>query len=420
MTQPGDTVTLARGTHRGTLLIRTRIVLRGEPGAVIQGSPTGDALDVAAPGTVVEDLAVNGSGRDVMRVDSGVHVISCGDVILRRVRISGTLYGVYGERATRLLLEDCTLRGTVAPLDESGTGNGIHLWNCDSVRVVHCDVTHFLDAVYLSFANHAVIERSTFHDCGRYGFHTMYCQSGRLSGNRFMRNMAGCAIMFSNNLRIHGNDFVHNRGPRTYGLLLRDCSAGTFDENRLIDNTIAVFMDNSNRNGFRRNLVQDNGWGVLLFSSCANDTFAENNFIQNDYPVALDMRRTNNRFDDGTNGNYWSENAPYDLDGDDVSDVPYSPVSAFAFVSKQYPDLTILAHSPAVAALAVAERVFPALQPSEAVDHLPRVSPLPVVADSGPALPAQGHEPVWGAFGAFLGLGLLAAVGVIRGRGGLA
>jgi hypothetical protein len=87
------------------------------------------------------------------------------------------------------------------------------------------------------------------------------------------------------------------------------------------------------------------------------------------------MRRTDNRFDDGARGNYWSRNAPYDLNGDGVSDVPYSPVSAFAFLSKQYPDLAILAASPAVTALTVAERVFPALRPSAAVDRFPLVAP---------------------------------------------
>jgi nitrous oxidase accessory protein len=395
-------------------------VLRGEPGAVIDGSQTGDALEVMAPGTVVQDLEVRGSGRDVMHVDSGVHAIACGGVTLRRLGITGTLYGIYGERAAGLTIEHCTLTGTVAPLDESGTGNGIHLWNCDSVRVVACDVTRFLDAVYLSFAGHARVERSVFHDCGRYGFHTMYCQFGRLISNRFTRNVAGCAIMFSNGLEIRGNDFVHNRGPRTYGLLLRDCSDGAFLDNRVVDNTIGVFMDNSNRNRFRENLVQSNGWGVILFSSCAKDTFAANNFVQNDYPVALDMRRTDNRFDDGIEGNYWSDNAAYDLDGDGASDVPYSPVSAFAFVSKQYPDLTILARSPAVVALGVAEHVFPALRPSEAVDRRPRVAPVPGlvaadVPDGGPT-PAR-RVSTWGAFTAFLGVGLLGVTGFVRGRG---
>ena len=107
--------------------------------------------------------------------------------------------------------------------------------------------------------------------------------------------------------------------------------------------------------------------------------------------------------------NYWDGSAPYDLDGDGVSDVPYSPVSAFAFVSKQYPDLAILAHSPAVAALAVAERVVPALRPSEVVDHFPMLVP--------PALGARGTagEPASSphrALPAALGFGVLALLGV--------
>jgi nitrous oxidase accessory protein len=199
----------------------------------------------------------------------------------------------------------------------------------------------------------------------------------------FTRNVAGCALMFSNGLDVIGNAFVHNRGPRTYGLLLNSCSDGEFRDNQLVDNTIGIFMDNSNRNRFERNLVQDNGWGLLLFSSCAGNVVTGNTFLNNDYPVSLDMRRTDNRFDDGRRGNYWSQNAPYDLDGDGISDVPYSPVSAFAFLSKQYPDLAILAASPAVSALTAAERVFPALRPSAAVDRFPLTTP----ARTGTAAP---------------------------------
>jgi nitrous oxidase accessory protein len=126
------------------------------------------------------------------------------------------------------------------------------------------------------------------------------------------------------------------------------------------------------------------------------------------------MRHTDNRFDDGRHGNFWSDNAPYDLDGDGVADVPYSPVTAFAFVSKQYPDLTILARSPAVAALGVAERVFPALQPSDAVDRRPQVSPVSEVA--GAERWSTRRRPAWGAGVAFLGMGVLGALGVARAR----
>jgi nitrous oxidase accessory protein len=235
----------------------------------------------------------------------------------------------------------------------------------------------------------------------------MYCQDNELTGNRFEENVAGCAIMFSNHLRVSHNDFFRNRGPRTYGLLLRDCSDGTFLDNRIVENTVGFFMDNSNRNRLTANLLQDNGWGIILFSSCAgNETFA-NSFINNDYPVALDMRYSSNRFDDGARGNYWSENAPYDLDGNGVSDVPHSPVSAFAFLSKQYPDLAVLAKSPAVAALGVAERVIPAFRPSEVVDRFPRLQP---VRTTGTGTPLERSSPPATAWPAAAGFALLALV----------
>jgi len=270
-------------------------------------------------------------------------------------------------------------------------------------------VRRFLDGIYLSFADGTHIESSDIEHCGRYGLHTMYCPGGRVVHSRLSYNVAGCAIMFSNHLRLEDNDFTHNRGSRTYGVLLRDCSDGELIANRLVDNTIAVFMDNSNRNLMRSNLFQDNGWGVLLFSSCAANQFDGNSFLNDDYPVALDMRYSDNRFDDGKRGNYWSENAAYDLDGDGVGDAPFSPVSAFAFVSKQVPDLAILAKSPAVAALGVSERVLPVLRPSEIVDHYPLVRPDRALTQaSAPSRP----RPAWGAAAVFGALAL-GALGVM-------
>ncbi len=416
---PGDTIVLGAGTHRGPLRIAAAITLRGESGAIVDGAGTGSVIIVASDDAAIEDLEVRGSGHDVMKVDAAFQVLTSARVRIRRVVIHDVLYGIYAERATAMIVEDCTIAGRVKPLDESGTGNGIHLWYCAGGTLKGNRVERFLDAIYLSFANDIVVTDNLLQWNGRYGLHTMYCQTNRLERNTFTFNVAGCALMFSNGLVIDHNDFVHNRGSRTYGLLLRDCSAGTFTDNRLADNTVAVFMDGSNRNRFRGNLIENNGWGLLMFSSCAGNEFASNNFIQNDYPVALDMRRTNNRFDDGRTGNHWSENAAYDLDDDGISDIPYAPVSAFAFVSKQYPDLTILAKSPAVAALAVAERVFPALRPSEAVDRFPLVSPARATSSDRAGIPlstGSSSRGVGVGYVLLLGLGVF---GMSAGRGRL-
>jgi nitrous oxidase accessory protein len=418
----GDTVLLARGVHPGPLVVERAVVLRGEPGAVVDGGGQGSVVSVGGSGAVVEDLAVRNSGKSIMGIDAGVRVVIGAHVRLSRLALSDNLYGVYGERADDLVVEDCTISGRCAPRDESGDGNGVHLWYCARATVRGCRVDRVVDAIYLSFAHGARIEDNLLHDCGRYGFHTMYCQQGKLLRNRFTRNVAGCALMFSNGLEIRGNAFVRNQGPRTYGLLLRDCSDGRFEDNRIAVNTIGVFLDGSNRNVFRRNLVQDNGWGILMFASCAKNVFTANDFVQNDYPVALDMKRTDNAFDDGREGNWWSDHAAYDLDADGAGDTEYAPVGAFAFLSKQSPDLTVLAQSPAVAALGVAEQMFPALRPSEAVDRFPRVSPVPMLPDSTPQFAADDDAPrtgarAWGGAVAFAALAGLGAAALVAGGG---
>jgi nitrous oxidase accessory protein len=408
----GDTVILAAGIHRGPLTVARRLTLRGAPGAVLDGGGSGTVLAVRAPGARIESLEIRGSGRRVITVDTGILIQSSPGVAVRNVRMRDVLYGVYVERSEEVSIAACDLAGRVKPLDDSGEGNGIHLWYSPRPRLEDNQVRGFVDAIYLSFVNGARVTGNRLEHNGRYGLHTMYCQGMELERNAFLANLAGCAIMFSNHLAVTRNQFLHNRGPRTYGLLLRDCSDGEFRDNQLVDNTVAVFMDNSNRNRIEGNLVQDNGWGVLLFSSCAGNQFDGNSFVNDDYPVALDMRYSSNRFDDGHHGNYWSENAPYDLDADGVSDVAYAPVSAFAFLSKQVPDLAVLAKSPAVAALGVAERVLPALRPSEIVDSFPLVDP-PRARTSAPPSGAPVTRP-WGAVAGFAGLLGAGVAGLMR------
>lgn len=378
---PGDTLRLAPGRHPGPVAIAVpNVALLGGPGVAIVGRGTGSVIAITARGVRVADCEVRGSGGDVMQIDAGVRLVNAPGARFSGLVVHDVLYGIAAEGSPDLVAERCDLTGRVWEAGDVGQmeaafGNGIHLWASPGAVLSGNHVRRFEDAIYLSFADHVVARGNVLEDNGRYGFHTMYCQGTAIDSNLFRRDLAGSAIMFSNHLAVRGNRIEHNRGPRTYGLLLRDCSDGVFEDNQLLDNTVALFLDNSNRNRIAGNLVEDNGWGVLLYSSCAGNVFSGNSFVNDDYPVALDMRRTDNAFDDGRRGNYWSAAAAYDLNGDGVGDVPYSPVSAFAFVSKQYPDLTVLSESPAVAALGVAERVIPALQPSEAVDRFPLVSP---------------------------------------------
>ena len=388
----GAVVTLPDGVHPGQLIIDRRLTVQGSRAAVLDGEGRGTVLVVQAAGVVLRGFTVRNSGYDLLVDDAGVLLDEVDDTLVEDLALEDTNHGIYVRNARRPLIRDCRLTGRRGRVDEENHGNGIHIWHAIDARVTGNDVAGHRDGIYLSFADAAVVDHNTFHGQDRFGLHSMYSQRNILTDNLFTANTAGVALMFSNRMLMQGNHFVHNRGHRTYGLLLRDCSDSRFVHNRLEDNTIGLFLDGSNRNLFEENIVAENGWGVIAYSSSEENVFTRNAFLDNDYQMSLDMRRTRNRLHDGQVGNYWSDAHPYDLDGDGLGDVPHCPVSLFAFVSKQFPDLTVFAGSPAVVALDLAQRSLPALQLTELVDPHPLLAPVRVPAFTGPE-PVRSTAP---------------------------
>jgi nitrous oxidase accessory protein len=414
---PGDTVTIPDGVHRGQLVIDRPLVVRGSAAAVLDGEGVGSVVVVRAAGTVLSGFTVRGSGPELLFDDSGILVDEADGVRMEHVVLVDNNHGIYVRNAAGVVITGCRLEGRRGRVHEENHGNGIHLWHAPGARISANDVSGHRDGVYLSFAESARVRGNLFHGQDRFGLHSMYSQRNEIADNAFVRNTAGTALMFSNRMAMRGNLFLQNRGHRTYGLLLRDCSDSEFVHNRIVDNTIGLFLDGSNRNRFSGNVLSENGWGVIAYSSSENNVFTRNAFLSNDYQMSLDMRRTNNRLSDGGAGNYWSEARPYDLDGDGLGDAPHHPVGFFAFVSKQYPDLTVFSGSPAVVALDSAQRSLPALHPTEMADPHPLLVPPEPPPYRGPAVPGRrgrGNRPLVGLVAGVLAAGGTAALGLRR------
>jgi nitrous oxidase accessory protein len=74
-------------------------------------------------------------------------------------------------------------------------------------------------------------------------------------------------------------------------------------------------------------------------------------------------------------GNYYSDYAGYDLNGDGVGDRPHRLQDAFEFLIGSRPRLRWFLNSAAADALALAERAFPLVPTSEEEDSVPRMKP---------------------------------------------
>jgi len=123
------------------------------------------------------------------------------------------------------------------------------------------------------------------------------------------------------------------------------CILGESSSNDIYNNTVTgniggleIFGQGSN-NAFHSNYVANNGYGVLVSytfmrSPGENNTVYHNNFVGNTEQVDTGATYQGNygavvstyhigAFDDGKEGNYWSDYAGKDTDNDGIGDTPY-------------------------------------------------------------------------------------------------
>lgn len=405
---PGSTVTIPAGTYQGDLVVDRplRVVGVGRPRLV--GSGQGSVVRIRAPDVVVEGLDVDGrGGGDLGRDSSGVHV-AAPRAVVRDVRIERSLFGVYLREAPGAVVERCVIRG-IPGKDAGEKGSGIHVWNTEGFTLLGNDLADVRDGLYIQSSSHGLIRGNVARDL-RYGIHYMYSDDNVFEDNLFERSAAGGVLMHSRRIVFRRNQFLHNRGYASVGLLFKSCDDSLAEDNLIADNARGVFLEGSYRDVLRRNVVARSDVALVLFDSCGEVRIEENAFLGNLTPLELVGRRTDTRLD----GNYWSDNDVPDLDGDGVSDAPFVVSSLFDHLRGNLTAADLVAQSPAAAALSAAERAFPVLRPTEAVDHRPlaRRPALPLVPR--PARRGGGVQPG----GLALALATLAAGVAILARAG--
>ena len=102
----------------------------------------------------------------------------------------------------------------------------------------------------------------------------------------------------------------------------------------------------------------------------ADNQFTENAFIDNETQVKYVGSRWLDWATEGR-GNYWSDHAAFDLDGDGIADSAYRPNDMMDQVLWIHPLAKLLINSPAVQLLRWVQNQFPALYPGGVIDTAP-------------------------------------------------
>jgi nitrous oxidase accessory protein len=369
----GDTVLVEQGHyHEKNIIINKSIFLIGINHPVLDGDNKYEVISIKANGVVVDGFKVIHSGISSIEDYAGIKIYSCRDVVIRNNILEDTFFGIYTQYGTNCTIEKNKL--VSYSKEEQQSGNGIHCWKADSMRIIANTVSGHRDGIYFEFVTNSIIWRNISEKNLRYGLHFMFSNNDAYIGNIFKNNEAGVAVMFSNHVKMIHNYFEENWGDGAYGLLLKEISDSYIETNRFVKNTIGIFMEGASRIQLEKNVFESNGWAMKIQASCMEVTLLKNNFKSNTFDVGTNGNLVLNTF---TN-NYWDKYEGYDLNKDMLGDIPYRPVSLYAMIIEQNPPAMILFRSLMTSLLDKTEKILPSLTPENLKDEHPLMKPLPL------------------------------------------
>ena len=371
LVRSGGRVIVEAGTYREPTIEVTRpveLVGRGSP--VLDGEGARGLLLITADDVTVRGFRVANVGSSYMDDRAAIRITGAKRCVVTGNVLDGAFFGIYLANVEGCRIEGNVLRATNAT--ESSSGNGIHLWSSRGVVVARNRVSGFRDGIYFEFVHDTEVRDNVSEGNIRYGLHFMYSDDCRYLANTFRRNGSGVAVMYTKRVEMTGNRFEDNWGAAAYGLLLKEISDAKLERNVFQGNTTGLVADGANRMIADRNDFVRNGWAVKLDASTVDGRMTRNNFVSNTFDVATNSRAPSTVLA----GNYWDAYRGYDLDNDGVGDVPFRPVRLFSMIVERHEPALILLRSAFVELLDAAERVMPAITPTNLADARPSMRRL--------------------------------------------
>lgn len=366
--QPGDVIRLGPGEYAGNIVIPKPLTLEGpqDRQAIIAGTRRGRTIWVQGENVTVRNLTVTLSGLSLPDMDAGIFLDrTAHKALIEHNSVLDNSVGVYVWGPSDALVRNNQIVGNKT-LRMAERGNGVTLWNAPGSHIVGNTISYGRDGIFVNTSKNNRFEGNHFSNL-RYGVHYMYANDSQVVNNTSESNDIGYAIMYSKHIEATGNVSIQDREQ---GLMFNYANESVITGNAVIGSQKCVFIYNANNNQIQDNHFEACGIGVHFTAGSSGNTIAGNAFVGNRNQVKYVGTRHMDWSSEGR-GNYWSDNAAFDLNGDGIADTAYRPNDIIDQVVWRAPAAQVLLNSPAVSLVRWAQTQFPAILPGGVIDSAP-------------------------------------------------
>lgn len=361
-----DTIFVFHNLYKeGTIVINKKIIMLGVDIPVLDGDFKYEVVSIKSDSVIFSGFQVQNSGVETLNDPGGIKVYDGVGVVIENNILENNFFGIYIQFGKGCIIRNNRIRAY--DIEEQKIGNGIHCWKSDSLQIISNHVDGHRDGIYFEFVTNSIVWRNISKHNVRYGLHFMFSNNDAYISNVFDENGAGVAVMFSRNVAMYNNTFKNSTGDASYGILLKDISDAEIIGNRFLNNTSALFLEGANRMIIKKNVFSGNGWCIKIQANCVENVVSFNNFFSNTFDVSTNGTLVLNIF----SNNYWDKYEGYDLDKNNIGDVPFHPLSVYSVIIENNPIAMLLFRSFMITLLERTEKLIPSITPENFRDDAP-------------------------------------------------